>query len=126
MSTFEGARAIDEIARQWALHDGRILSITARVEAVSGVRLELVCSPRRESSVAELRILFSEVTRLELRWSEDQEFYFVSGYKALIQSSGMVYFSLDPYDDTVAAIDPRDSSVIEAHGLLADFVMKSG
>ncbi|WP_284668050.1 hypothetical protein [Myxococcus sp. SDU36] len=76
--------------------------------------------------MAELRILFSEVTRLELRWSEDQEFYFVPGYKALIQSSGMVYFSLDPYDDTVAAIDPRDASVIEAHGLLADFVMKSG
>lgn len=125
MSSFEGARALDEIARRWALHDGRILSIAARAAEHCGVLLELVCSPRPESPVAELRIRFTGVTRIEFRWSEEQAFYFVPGYKALVQPSGMVYLSLDPYDDTVAAIDPRDASVIEARGIFAEFVMKS-
>ncbi|QDE91729.1 hypothetical protein BHS06_23630 [Myxococcus xanthus] len=125
MSTCEGARALDEIARRWALHDGRILSIAARVADGGGVLLELVCSPRPESPVAELRIRFTGAIRIELGWTEEQEFYFVSGCKALVQPSGMVYLSLDPYDDTAAEIDSRDASVIEARGILAEFVMKS-
>lgn len=75
--------------------------------------------------MSELRIRFTGATRIDFRWSEEQEFYFVSGYKALVQPSGMVYLSLDPYNDTVAAIDPRDTSVIEAREILAEFVMKA-
>jgi|GEM_PF-5565805 len=125
MSTFEGSRALDEIARQWALHDGRILSVAARISESGEVLVDLVCSPRQESPVAELRIRFTGVARFEFQWSEEQEFYFVPGYKALVRQSGMVYLSLDPYDDTDEEIDPRDASVIEARGILADFVMKS-
>lgn len=125
MSTFEGSRALDEIARTWALHDGRILSVAARVSERGEVLVELVCAPRPKSPVAELRIRFTGVARLELQWSEEQDFYFVPGYKALVRPSGMVYLSLDPYDDTDEEIDPRDACVIEARGILADFVMKS-
>ncbi|NVJ09088.1 hypothetical protein HUW63_28115 [Myxococcus sp. AM001] len=125
MSTYEGSRALAEIARRWALHDGRILSMAAHVTERGEVLVELMCSPRPESQVAELRMRFTGVTRLEFQWSEEQEFYFVPGYKALVRPSGMVYLSLDPYDDTDEEIDPRDASVIEARGILADFVMKS-
>jgi len=123
MNSFEGSEAVDEIARQWALHDGTIQFIALRAEP-GGVMVEATCAPRAESPVKELRLIFSGVSRFDFQWSKDQEFYFVSGYKAAVQESGQVYFSVDPYDDRVPSPDPRDGGVVEARSLRAEFTMK--
>lgn len=124
MTSYEGEKAIERIATEWALHDGTIRSLDLR-STPAGVTLDLVCVPRAESPVRELRLELVGVSRFDFLWSEDRPFYFVPGYTAFVQASGRVYMSLDPYDDRQTTADSRDGGVIEARSLTAHFSMKS-
>ncbi|RYD75798.1 MAG: hypothetical protein EOP84_17760 [Verrucomicrobiaceae bacterium] len=124
MASFEGSQAFDEIAKRWALHDGRICCVTVSRTEGAEVAVEVECRPRPESAVAQLHLRFDGVIRFDFAWSEDCEFYVVSGYKAVVRPSGF-YLSLDPYDDRDTAVDARDGSVIEARRVQADFMMKA-
>ncbi|RKG81651.1 hypothetical protein D7V88_26110 [Corallococcus terminator] len=124
MVSFEGAQAFDEIAKRWALHDGRIHSIVVSRAEGAEVAVEIDCRPRHESAVGQLRLRFEGVVRFDFAWSEENDFYVVSGYKAVVRPSGF-YLSLDPYDDRDTAVDARDGSVVEARRVQADFMMKA-
>jgi hypothetical protein len=123
VNSYDGKQAVEQVAMLQALHDGEIRSIALYAEPV-GVILEAICIPRTESPVKELRLRFAGVSRFDFQWSEDEAFYFIPGYKAVVQDSGRVYFSLDPYDDRETAPDPRDGGVIEARSLSVEFTMK--
>lgn len=123
MSSYEGTQALVQMAELWALHDGTLRSLALHAEP-EGVVLDALCVPRPESPVAELRLRFVGVTRFDLEWSADFEFYFVPGYKAFLLESDRVYLSLDPYDDRATAPDPRDGGVIEARSLSIEMLLK--
>ena len=111
---FEGQFAIDEISTRWVLLDAVIRKVEVQSSSDSGVVTVLHCIPRVESPVSEARIVFEGTRRFDFFWDDNDQFYFIPSFTAMILASGRAYVSLDPYDSTKNSPDTRDCGVIEA------------
>jgi hypothetical protein len=122
---YDGQDALDALAQQWALHDGSLREVRVSANADGFLDAHLICVPRRESPVAEVRIQLVRLKRFDLAWDEDCSLLLIAGYTAFILSDGAVYISLDPYDDRATSPDERDAFVLASREIRASFDMKA-